>query len=162
VFIQQPCAFYVEAEVSYWGCAYLFWFDKQIPKNVVALTSQCLTLANNMLHGFGLLPAESAGWIPIKQGHSIQVPSYRGMSCEDGNCQSQEMPTQLKQVVSSYMVCLWKAYHICDLADLSRQYGVDTQSSPELMNGVDSDWLRSLSVFMTDHSAVLSEDGVAS
>jgi hypothetical protein len=40
-----------------------------------------------MLHCFGLLPAESAGWIPIKQAHSIQVPSYRGMSHEDGNCQ---------------------------------------------------------------------------
>jgi hypothetical protein len=51
-----------------------------------------------VLHCFGLLPAESAGWNPIKQVHSIQVPSYRGMSREDGNCQSQEMPTQLKQV----------------------------------------------------------------
>jgi hypothetical protein len=40
--IQQPCAFYVEAEVSYWGCAYFFWFDKHIPKNVAALTSQRL------------------------------------------------------------------------------------------------------------------------
>jgi hypothetical protein len=73
--IQQPCAFYVEAKVSYWGCAYFFWFNKQIPKNVVALMSQRLAAANNMLHCFGLLPAESARWIPIKQDHSIQVPS---------------------------------------------------------------------------------------
>jgi hypothetical protein len=106
--IQQPCAFYVEAEVSYWGCAYFFWFDKQIPKNAVALTSQRLVAANNMLHCFGLLPSESAGWIPIKQAHSIHVPSYRGMSHEDGNCQSQEMPTQLKQVVGSFLT--WFAY----------------------------------------------------
>jgi hypothetical protein len=54
-----------------------------------------------MLHCFGLLPPESAGWIPIKQAHSIEVPSYSGMSRKDGNCQSQEMPTQLKQVVGS-------------------------------------------------------------
>jgi hypothetical protein len=40
--IQQPYAFYVEAKVSYWGCVYFFWFDKQIPKNVVVLTSQCV------------------------------------------------------------------------------------------------------------------------
>jgi hypothetical protein len=59
--IQQPCAFYVEANVSYWGCAYLFWFDNEIPKNVVALTNQLFAAANNMLHCFGLLPAESAG-----------------------------------------------------------------------------------------------------
>jgi hypothetical protein len=56
-----------------------------------------------MLNCFGPLPAESAGWIPIKQAHSIQVPSYRGMSLENGNCQSQEMPTQLKQVVGSFL-----------------------------------------------------------
>jgi ABC-type histidine transport system ATPase subunit len=61
-----------------------------------------------MLHCFNLLPAESAGWIPVKQAHSIQVPSYRGISREDGNCQSQEMPTQLKQVVSSFLT--WFAY----------------------------------------------------
>jgi hypothetical protein len=46
--IQQPCAFYVEAEVSYWGSAYLFWFDKQIPKNVVALKSQRLAASNRL------------------------------------------------------------------------------------------------------------------
>jgi hypothetical protein len=83
--IQQPCAFYEEAKVSYWGCAYIFWFDKQIPKNAVPLTSQRLAAANNMLHCFSLLPTEFAGWIPIKQAHGIQVPSYRSMSCEDGN-----------------------------------------------------------------------------
>jgi hypothetical protein len=79
-----------------------------IPKNVVALTSQRLAAANNMLHCFGLLPAESAGWIPIKLAHSIQVPSYSGMSPEDGKSQSQEMPTQHKQVVGSFLT--WFAY----------------------------------------------------
>jgi len=29
--------------------------------------------ADNMLHCFSLNPAESAGWIPIKQAHNIQV-----------------------------------------------------------------------------------------
>jgi hypothetical protein len=82
--IQQPSAFYVEAQVSY--CAYFFWFEKHIPKNVIALTSQRRAAANNMLHCFGLLPAGSAVWIPIKQARSIQVTSYRGMSREDGNC----------------------------------------------------------------------------
>jgi hypothetical protein len=77
-------------------------------KNVVALPSQRLAATNNTLHCFGLLPAESADWIPIKQAHSIQVPSYRGMSREDGNCQSQEMPTQLKQVVGSFLT--WFVY----------------------------------------------------
>jgi hypothetical protein len=91
--IQQPSAFYGEAKVSYWGCAYIFCFNKQIPKNVVALTSQRLTAANTMLHTSSLLSAESAGWIPIKQANSIQVPSYRSMSSEDGKWQSQEMPT---------------------------------------------------------------------
>jgi hypothetical protein len=38
--IQQPCAFYVEAVVFCWSCAYFFWFDEQVPKNVVAVTSQ--------------------------------------------------------------------------------------------------------------------------
>jgi hypothetical protein len=65
--IHQPCAFYVEAQVSYLGSAYFFWFEKRIPKNVIALTSQRLAAANNILHCFGLLPAESAGWISIKQ-----------------------------------------------------------------------------------------------
>jgi hypothetical protein len=71
--IQQPCAFYEEAKVSYWGCAYFFWFEKQIPKNIVALTSQRLAAANNMLHCFSLLPAESAGWIPIKQAQTWRI-----------------------------------------------------------------------------------------
>jgi hypothetical protein len=65
--IQQPCAFYEEVNVSYWGCAYIFWFDKQIPKNTAALTSQRLAAANNMLHCFSLLPAESVGWLHIKE-----------------------------------------------------------------------------------------------
>jgi hypothetical protein len=48
--IQQPCAFYEEAKVSHWGCAYIFWFNKEIPKNIPELTCQCLAAANNMLH----------------------------------------------------------------------------------------------------------------
>jgi hypothetical protein len=31
------------------------------------------------------------------------------------------------------MVCQQKAYHVYDLAELSRQYGVDTQSSSLLL-----------------------------
>jgi hypothetical protein len=77
-------------------------------QKVVALTSQRLAAANNMLHCFGLLPVESAGWIPIKQAHSIQVPSYRGMSREDGNSQSQEMSTEFKQVGGSFLT--WFVY----------------------------------------------------
>jgi hypothetical protein len=65
--VQQPCALYVKAEVSYWGCSYFFRFNKQIPKNIIALTSQRLAAASNVLHCFGLLPAESAGWVSIKQ-----------------------------------------------------------------------------------------------
>jgi hypothetical protein len=49
----------------------------------MALTSQRLALADNMLHCFRLHPAKFAGWIPIKQTHNIQVPPYRGMSCKD-------------------------------------------------------------------------------
>jgi hypothetical protein len=75
--IQQPCAFYVEAEVSYWGRAYFFWFEKQIPRNVVALTSQRLAAAINMLHCFGLIPAVSAGWIPIEQAHRKMVTEVK-------------------------------------------------------------------------------------
>jgi hypothetical protein len=67
------------------GCTYIFRFDKPVPKDVIALTSQRLAAANNMLHCSSLLPAESAGWIPIEQARSIQVPSYRSMSCEDRN-----------------------------------------------------------------------------
>jgi hypothetical protein len=67
------------------GCTYIFWFDKRVPKDVMALTSQCVAAANSSLHCFSFLPAESAGWIPIEQARSIQVPSYRSMSCEDRN-----------------------------------------------------------------------------
>jgi hypothetical protein len=74
-------------------CLFLLVRQADSQKNVVALTSQRLAAANNMLHCFGFLPAESAVWIPIIQAHSIQVPSYRGMSRKDGNCQSQEVPT---------------------------------------------------------------------
>jgi len=44
-------------------------FEKQVPKDVIALTSQYLAAENNMLHCFSLLPAESASWITIKQAH---------------------------------------------------------------------------------------------
>jgi hypothetical protein len=64
---------------------YIFWFDKRVPKDVIALTSQCPAATGNVLHCFSLYPAESAGWIPTKQAHSIQVPSYRSMSCQDRN-----------------------------------------------------------------------------
>jgi len=47
------------------------------------LTSQRLAAANNVLHCFSLHPAESADWIPIKQAHNTEVPSYRSMPCED-------------------------------------------------------------------------------
>jgi len=39
----------IEAKVPYWGCAYIFWFDKRVPKDVTALMSQRLAAAN-MLH----------------------------------------------------------------------------------------------------------------
>jgi hypothetical protein len=63
----------------------MFWFSKQLPKDILALTSQRLAAADTMLHCFGLHPAESAGWILIKQAHNIQVPPHRSMSCEDRN-----------------------------------------------------------------------------
>jgi hypothetical protein len=68
------------------GCTYIFWSDRPVPKDVIALISQRLAAANNMLHCFSLLPAKSARWIPIKQAHSTQVPSHRSMSCENRNC----------------------------------------------------------------------------
>jgi hypothetical protein len=67
--------------------------DKQIPKNIIALTSQRLAAADNMVHCFSFLPAESAGWIPIKQARNDQVLSYRSMSLEDSNCRFQKIPT---------------------------------------------------------------------
>jgi hypothetical protein len=38
-----------------------------MPKDIVALTSQCLAATNDTLYCFSLLPAESAGRIPFKQ-----------------------------------------------------------------------------------------------
>jgi hypothetical protein len=78
-------------------CLFLLVRRTDLQKRCSADESQRLAAANNILHCFGLLPAESAGWIPVKQAHSIQVPSNRG------NCQSQEMPTQFEQVVSSFL-----------------------------------------------------------
>ena len=54
-----------EVVLMYFGSAISF------PKT---LTSQRLAVANNMLHCFSLHPAESSGWIPIKQTHNVQVP----------------------------------------------------------------------------------------
>jgi hypothetical protein len=53
-----------------------------------------------MAHYFSFLPAESAGWIPLKQAHNDQVLSYRSMSREDSNCCFQKMLTELKQMKS--------------------------------------------------------------
>jgi hypothetical protein len=64
-------------------CANICWFDKWVPKDIIALASQRLAAADNMLHCFSLLPAASAGRIPFTQAHDIQVPSYRSLSCED-------------------------------------------------------------------------------
>jgi hypothetical protein len=64
--IQQPCVSNKEAEVPNWGCAYVFWFDNLIPKDIEAPTSQHLAVTDNLLHCFGILPAESAGRIPLK------------------------------------------------------------------------------------------------
>ena len=64
---QYPCVSYKETEVPEWGCAYIFWFNKQLPKDVAVLTSQCLTAAGDVLHCFSLHLAESAGWISTKQ-----------------------------------------------------------------------------------------------
>ena len=57
-----------------------------LPKTKVALTSQCLATANNVLHCFGVHPTKSADCIPIRQAHSVQVPPYRSMPCVDRNC----------------------------------------------------------------------------
>jgi hypothetical protein len=61
-----------------------------------------------MLHSFSLLPAQSAGWVSVKQAQGIQVSSYRGMSYKDGNSKSQEMPAQSEQVIGSFLT--WFAY----------------------------------------------------
>jgi hypothetical protein len=60
-------ASYKEAEVLYCGCTNVCWFNRQAPKDIIALASQCLAVARNMLYCFYLLPAESAGWIPFWQ-----------------------------------------------------------------------------------------------
>jgi hypothetical protein len=46
--IKYPCLSYKETAVPDWGCDYIFWFNKQLPKDV-SLTSQCLAVAGNML-----------------------------------------------------------------------------------------------------------------
>jgi hypothetical protein len=54
-------------------------FDKRMPKDPVALTSQCLAATNYMLHCFSLLPAESAGpWCAgaFSQEHPCENRNY--------------------------------------------------------------------------------------
>jgi hypothetical protein len=84
--INYPCVSYKETEVPEWGCAYIFWFNKRFPKNVVALSSQCLAAAGDMLHCFSLHLTESAGWISTKQAYSSQMFSHWSMSSENCNC----------------------------------------------------------------------------
>jgi hypothetical protein len=73
--IQYPWVSYKETEVPEWGCAYIFWFHKHFPKNVVALSSQCLAAASNMLHCFSLHLAESAGCFTTKHVQwGLQMP----------------------------------------------------------------------------------------
>jgi hypothetical protein len=67
-----------------------------------------------MLQSFSLLPAKSAGWVPIRQAHGIQVPSNRGVSREDCNCESQKMPTQFEQVIGSFLT--WFAYKVLTMS----------------------------------------------
>jgi hypothetical protein len=66
--IQQPCASNKEAEVPNLGCAYSFWFDNRIPKDIEVLTRRHLAATDNVLHCFSLLPAESASGIPPQTG----------------------------------------------------------------------------------------------
>jgi hypothetical protein len=84
--IHYPCVSYKETEVPNWGCAYFFWFHNRFPKNIIALSSQCLAAADDMLHCFNLHPAKSAGWIPTVQAHSLQMSSHWSMSSENCNC----------------------------------------------------------------------------
>jgi hypothetical protein len=71
---------------------YVCWFNNQIPKNIKALTNQSLAAANNVLHCFSLLLAESASRIPFKQAHDTQVRSHRYMSGENSNYHFELMP----------------------------------------------------------------------
>jgi hypothetical protein len=64
-----------------------------MPKNFMVLMSQRLAAADNMVHCFSFLPAESAGLIPVKQAHNDHLLSYTSMSREDSNCRFQKMPT---------------------------------------------------------------------
>jgi hypothetical protein len=84
--IQYPCVSYKETEVPECGCAYIFWFKKRCPKNIIALSSQCLAAASNMLHCLSLHLAESAGWISTEQAHSSQMSYHWSMSSESCNC----------------------------------------------------------------------------
>jgi hypothetical protein len=56
-----------------------------------------------VLRSFSLHPAESTGWIVIKQANGKQVSSYRSMSSEERYCQFYLMPVQFKQIISSFL-----------------------------------------------------------
>ena len=61
-----------------------------------------------MLHCFSLNPAESAGWVTIKQTHNIQVSSHSSMSHKNCSYHLYLIPTEFKQVISSFLA--WSAY----------------------------------------------------
>jgi hypothetical protein len=65
--IPYPRASYEEAEVPDGGCTYVCRFKDKISKNIIALTSQSLAAANNVLYCFNVPPAEPAEGIPYEQ-----------------------------------------------------------------------------------------------
>jgi hypothetical protein len=71
---------------------YVDWFNHQAPKEIMALMSQCLEAASNMLYCFNLLPAESTGRIPFKQTHGMLVLSHRSVPSESRNYHFELMP----------------------------------------------------------------------
>jgi hypothetical protein len=74
------------------NCAHIFWFSKQLPKELIALASQRLAATNNLVHCFSLHPAKTAGRISIKQAHNIQMLPHRSMAREECNYRSSLMP----------------------------------------------------------------------
>jgi hypothetical protein len=88
----MPCLSYKETQIFYWGHAYIFRSSKELPKEIITLTSQGLAAANNMLRSFSLHLAKSAVWLTIKQAHNIQVLLHRSMAREECYHRSQLMP----------------------------------------------------------------------
>jgi hypothetical protein len=76
-----------------------------VPKDVIALTSQCLAAADNMLHCFSLLPAESAGWIHIR--HVIYRCPLTG-PCPMKIATAVFIWCLLEQVINSFLT--WSVY----------------------------------------------------